>query len=93
MQAGFKTLTDWKLKGCGAYFSYVECPFEVPSDLVCKQLLSKQAILALPETMFTPCDPDKKLGNQKKHLRLAFANINVEEIKEMFQRLKNFTFS
>lgn len=93
MQAGFETLNDWKLKGCGAYFSYVESPFEVPSDIVCKQLLSKQAILALPETMFTPCDPNIKPGNQKKHLRLAFANINVEEIKELFQRLENFRCS
>ena len=93
MQAGFDSLNDWKLKGCGAYFSYVESPFEAPSDIVCKQLLSDQAILALPEKMFTPDDPDIKLGNQKKHLRLAFANINVEEIQEMFQRLANFRCS
>ena len=93
MQAGFKTLNDWKLKGCGAYFSYVESPFEVSSDIVCKQLLSNQAILALPETMFTPSNLNKNLDNPKKHLRLAFANINIVEIKEMFQRLENFTCS
>ena len=91
MEEGFKTLSTWKLKGCGAYFSYVEAPFEIPSDAVCKQLLSKQAILALPEEMFTPKTKNLNVSSTKKHLRLAFANINTKEIDEMFQRLSKFT--
>ena len=47
MEVGFKDLTHWKLKGCGAYFAYAEYPFDVPSDTLCKQLLSSKAILTL----------------------------------------------
>ena len=86
IQEGFKSLSNWKLKGCGAYFAYVESPFDMPSDIICQKLLSNQAILALPETMFTAPNNNEV----KKHIRIAFANINILEIKEMFQRLKNF---
>ena len=51
-----------------------------------KKLLSKQAILSLPETMFTP----KSNKIIKKHIRIAFANINKSEINELFERLKDF---
>ena len=87
IQEGFKNLGNWKLKGCGAYFVYVEHPFDVSADTICQKLLSNQAILALPETMFTP----ENKNHLKKHIRIAFANINISEIKEMFRRLKNFT--
>ena len=40
-------LTNWKLKGCGAYFAYVEYPFDVPSDTLCKQLLSSKVTYIL----------------------------------------------
>ena len=82
----FKNLERWKLKSCGAYFAYVEHPFNKCSNIICKKLLSKSAILSLPENMFTP------INNKvvKKHIRIAFANINSSEIKEMFERLKIF---
>ena len=82
----FKNLERWKLKSCGAYFAYIEHPFNKCSNIICKKLLSKSAILSLPETMFTPVN--HKLV--KKHIRIAFANINSYEIKEMFERLKIF---
>ena len=93
MEVGFKDLTHWKLKGCGAYFAYAEYPFDVPSDTLCKQLLSSKAILTLPEMMFTPKHTDNSDNFEKKHIRIAFANINVVEIKEMFERLKDFSIS
>lgn len=83
---GFKNLKGWKLNGCGAYFAYVQHPFQQCSSIICKELLSKKAILSLPETMFTPID--KKII--KKNIRIAFANINLSQIKEMFKRLNSF---
>ena len=83
---GFKNLKQWKLKSCGAYFAYVEHPFDVSSNIICQKLLSNQAILTLPETMFT----SPKKDELQKHIRIAFANIDTSQIKEMFQRLTNF---
>ena len=83
---GFQNLNNWKIRSCGAYFAYVEHPFNKCSSIICKKLLSKKAILSLPETMFTPAN-NKIL---RRHIRIAFANINSYEIKEMFERLKNF---
>ena len=86
IQEGFKNLSNWKLKGCGAYFAYVEHPFNFSSDIICKKILSNQAILTLPEKTFTP--PNN--NDLQKHIRIAFANINTSEIKDMFKRLNNF---
>ena len=86
IQEGFKNLSNWKLKGCGAYFAYVEHPFDISSKIICQKLLSNQAILTLPETTFSP--PNK--NDLQKHIRIAFANIGTSEIKVMFERLKNF---
>ena len=93
MEVGFMDLTHWKLKGCGAYFAYAEYPFDVTSDTLCKQLLSSKAILTLPEMMFTPKQTDNSDNLDKRHIRIAFANINVVEINEMFERLKDFSIS
>jgi len=93
MEVGFKDLTHWKLKGCGAYFAYAEYPFDVSSDTLCKQLLSSKAILTLPEMMFTPKNTDNLDNLKKRHIRIAFANINVAEINKMFERLKDFSIS
>ena len=86
IQEGFKNLSNWKLKSCGAYFAYVEHPFDLSSDIICQKLLSNQAILTLPETIFTPPNSN----DLQKHIRIAFANINTSEIKDMFKRLSNF---
>ena len=93
MQEGFKTLTHWKLKGCGAYFAYAEYPFDVPSDTLCKKLLSSKAILTLPEIMFTPQRKVNSGDFEKRHIRIAFANINAVEINEIFERLRDFAIS
>ena len=91
MQQGFKTLENWKLKGCGAYFAYAEYPFDLPSDMLCKRLLSDKGILTLPETMFTHATQKGTTNLKKRHIRIAYANINVKEINEMFDRLKDFS--
>ena len=89
IKKGFKTLENWQLKGCGAYFAYVENSSEISSEVLCQELLANQAILTLPEAMFTPQNQTRK----KKHLRIAFANINSKQINDLFERLKNFRMS
>ena len=91
MEQGFKNLGNWKLKGCGAYFAYAEYPFDLPSNMLCKRLLSDKGILTLPETMFTPATQKGTTNLKKRHIRIAFANINLKEINEMFDRLKDFS--
>ncbi|MBO9478261.1 aminotransferase [Shimia sp. R11_0] len=73
----------WKLLGAGAYFAYFEHPFEMDSDALAKMLVREHAVLTLPGTMFTP-DEDP-LG--KRSLRIAFANVDREEISVLFDRL------
>ena len=83
---GFAALQGWKLLGCGAYFAYVEHPFVMPSDQVCKALVTEASLLMLPGTMFQP--PGSEAG--KRQIRIAFANVDASGIAEMFRRLAAF---
>jgi len=82
---GFSALTGWRLLGCGAYFAYVEHPFELDSDVVARKLVEDAAVLLLPGTMFTP--ENDQAG--KRQLRIAFANIDRAGIGALFDRLKS----
>lgn len=86
MVDGFAALPGWKLLGCGAYFAYVEHPFDMASDALCKQLVTEASILMLPGTMFQP--PGSAAG--KRQIRIAFANVDAAGIAEMFRRLAAF---
>lgn len=83
---GFHRLADkgWKLLGCGAYFAYVEHPFDLPSDAVAKKLVTEAGVLLLPGTMFMP--DDNAAG--KRQLRIAFANVDRAGINTLFDRLE-----
>jgi aspartate/methionine/tyrosine aminotransferase len=83
MVSGFSALPDWKLLGCGAYFAYVEHPFDLASDELAKRLVHQASILMLPGTMFQP--PGNADG--RRQLRIAFANVDAGGIAEMFRRL------
>jgi aspartate/methionine/tyrosine aminotransferase len=86
MVSGFAALPDWKLLGCGAYFAYVEHPFDMSSDALAKRLVHDASLLMLPGTMFQPPgNPDGRL-----QLRIAFANVDATGITEMFRRLAAF---
>ncbi len=86
MMEGFAALKGWKLLGCGAYFAYVEHPFDMASDALCKRLVSEASILMLPGTMFLPeGSPDGK-----QQIRIAFANVDATGIAELFRRLAAF---
>jgi aspartate/methionine/tyrosine aminotransferase len=86
MSDGFHALQGWKLLGCGAYFAYVEHPFDMASDALCKRLVDDCAILMLPGTMFQP--EGSPAG--KRQIRIAFANVDSDGIAEMFRRLAAF---
>jgi aspartate/methionine/tyrosine aminotransferase len=83
IEVGFKGLNNWNLLGCGAYFAFVEHPFSVDSDVLAKSLVKDTSILLLPGTMFQP----KKNLEGTRQLRIAFANINKNEISVLFDRL------
>ncbi len=73
----------WKLMGCGAYFAYMRHPFEESSAELARKLVQEAGVLALPGTMFQPeGNPDGK-----RQFRIAFANVNREEVGLLFDRL------
>jgi aspartate/methionine/tyrosine aminotransferase len=86
MVEGFKSLPDWKLLGCGAYFAYVEHPFDMASDALCKKLVTEASLLMLPGTMFQP--EGSEAG--KRQIRIAFANVDATGIAEVIRRLAAF---
>ena len=73
MVSGFSALPDWSLLGCGAYFAYVEHPFPLASDALCKRLVAEAGLLMLPGTMFQP--EGSKDG--QRQIRIAFANVDT----------------
>ena len=86
MTEGFATLHGWKLLGCGAYFAYVEHPFDMASDALCKRLVSEASLLMLPGTMFQP----EGSAAGKRQIRIAFANVDARGIAEVIRRLAAF---
>jgi aspartate/methionine/tyrosine aminotransferase len=86
MTEGLKALSGWKLLGCGAYFAYVEHPFDMASDVLCKRLVGEASLLMLPGTMF---QPEGSPAGQRQ-IRIAFANVDAAGIAEMFRRLAAF---
>ena len=86
MTLGFHALPAWTLRGCGAYFAYVEHPFGLTSEAVCKAAVSQINVLMLPGSMFHPKDaPDGQ-----RQIRMAFANVDQTTIAELFGRLASF---
>jgi aspartate/methionine/tyrosine aminotransferase len=83
MIRGFASLPDWRLLGCGAYFAYVEHPFDISSDVLCKRMVHEASILMLPGTMFRPVGSPEG----RREIRIAFANIDATGIAELFHRL------
>jgi len=73
----------WKLLGCGAYFAYVEHPFDAASTEVARKLVSQASILMLPGSMFLPHDDPAGA----RQFRIAFANVDRTGLSELFRRL------
>ena len=86
MITGFAALPGWKLLGCGAYFAYVEHPYAIDSNHLCKRLVAEAGLLMLPGSMFQPTGAPEG----KRQIRIAFANVDAAGITEMFDRLSSF---
>ena len=90
VRSGFAPLAErgWQLLGLGAYFAYVEHPFEQGSDVLAQRLVEEASVLMLPGTMFTP--PDDPTGAGR--FRIAFANVDRAGITLLFDRLSRLPF-
>ncbi len=78
----------WSLRGCGAYFAFVEHPFEDESNILAPLILRDQGILLMPGTMFYP--KHNPLGSRS--FRIAFANIDKNKISTLLERLKDLSY-
>jgi aspartate/methionine/tyrosine aminotransferase len=83
-------LPNWKLLGAGAYFAYVEPPFDMPSHQLARELVERQSLLTLPGTMFAPAAAEGHDWGGERQLRIAFANADAAGIVEMVRRLAAF---
>ncbi len=72
----------YQITAMGAYFAYLEHPFDLPARRVARFLSDNANLLALPGEMFGP--------NQEKHLRVAFANVSHKTMPEIGRRLAVF---
>jgi len=91
LQAEFaKGVGDWRLIGSGAYFAYVEHPFETSSHTVCQRLVADQSVLILPGVFFGPTRAEGGDGFAERTCRIAFANVDEAGIAEMAARLRKF---
>lgn len=72
--------SPYEVVSAGAYFAYVRHPFEgISGRKVARRLFEEQSVLALAGEMFGP--------DQDRYLRLAFANLEDDDIPELARRL------
>ena len=85
IEDGFPALADrgWRLLGAGAYFAWMEHPFDMSSADLAPLLVREASVLALPGTMFTP---EGDAAGQRG-LRIAFANVDRAGIGALYKRL------
>ncbi|HUF57073.1 MAG TPA: aminotransferase [Thermohalobaculum sp.] len=79
-------LPDWRVHGAGAYFAWVEPPFDLGSDRLARRLVDEQSLLVLPGTMFVP--EGAEAG--RRQLRIAFANADSAGLEALVDRLAAF---
>ncbi len=86
MADGMAGLEGWTVKGCGAYFAWVEHPFDLASPEIARRLVPEAGLLLLPGTMFMP---EGDAGGAR-HFRIAFANADAAGIGQMVERLRQW---
>ncbi len=69
----------YRLLTAGAYFAYIEHPFDEPSRSVVKRLIQEFDLISLPGSYFGP--------QQNQFIRLAFANVREDRFEEVARRL------
>ena len=84
-----RNIENWSLLGIGGYFAYLGYNSKMDSISIAKKLLTEQNILSIPGDMFFPKSKNLFI-NEKRSIRIAFANSTYEEIIDLFKRLRNF---
>ncbi|MDH3220241.1 MAG: aminotransferase [Gammaproteobacteria bacterium] len=69
----------YRLVSAGAYFAYIEHPFDAPSRDVVKRLIEDHEIVCLPGSYFGQ--------GQEKFIRFAFANVHEKHFDDVIDRL------
>ena len=70
---------NYRVVCAGAYFAYIEHPFEQPSRAVVKRLIEEFDLIGLPGSYFGQ--------QQEKFIRFAFANVHESHFAEVVGRL------
>ena len=70
---------NYQVVCAGAYFAYIEHPFEQPSRAVVKRLIEEFDLIGLPGSYFGQ--------QQEKFIRFAFANVHESHFAEVVGRL------
>jgi len=70
---------NYRLVSAGAYFAYIEHPFEASSRDVVKGLIEDFELVSLPGVYFGQ--------HQEKFIRLAFANVHEDRFNDVVNRL------
>jgi aspartate/methionine/tyrosine aminotransferase len=84
MASAVAGLSGWRLRGCGAYFAWVEHPWPLPSPDLARRLVAGAGVLLLPGTMFRP-------EGGERELRIAFANVDRAGIAALAARLGDWS--
>ncbi|PIE11380.1 MAG: hypothetical protein CSA72_04485 [Rhodobacterales bacterium] len=77
----------WRLRGCGAYFAWLDHPFNESSATLAPRLVREAGVLLLPGTMFKP----KNDPSGAHSVRIAFANVDATGIATLAERLSLLT--
>jgi len=75
-----QALPEWKIKAMGAYFAFVEHPFNAESADVAKALAEQRGVTCLPGVFFGE--------SNAQYLRFAFANVDSEALSALPAKLK-----
>ncbi|WP_413988434.1 aminotransferase [Labrys okinawensis] len=82
-RTAFQGLNGWKVDSMGAYFAFLRHPFPGrPAAAVAKELVERAGVLCLPGPYFGP--------GQEGHMRVAFANAGVEQLRALRERFSRF---
>ena len=70
---------QYRLISAGAYFAYIEHPFDAPARDVVRRLIEDHEIVSLPGSYFGQ--------NQEQFIRFAYANVHEQHFEDVIARL------
>lgn len=80
----FAGVNGWQIGSIGSYFAFLRHPFDGRAAAeVARALVQERGVLALPGPWFGP--------GQERHLRVAFANVDVAALSSLRERFTGFS--